>query len=69
MEKNANLKADEEIIVLGAVVRKSKKPKIYALAVANKAELEKTVSNILRMEKWGIEKAGSVMAILESDLG
>ena len=62
-------KPDEEITVCGAIVRKSSKPKIYALAVANKAQLEKTVNNILLIEKWGIEKAGSVMAILESDLG
>jgi len=64
----AKPKTDEEIIVCGAVVRKSSKPKIYALAVANKAQLEITVNNILKKEKWGIESAGSVMAMLESDL-
>lgn len=61
--------ADETIIVMGMVVRKSVMPHIFGLATRNKAQLQETVSNILKTEKWGPENAGSVMAILESDLG
>ena len=56
----------EEIIVLGAVVRKSEKPEIFRLATANKAALEKTVKSVMAAQ--GFTNAGSVMAMLESDL-
>jgi len=42
-------------------------PEIYRLATANKAQLEKTVRGV--MEKQGYKNPGSVMAMLESDLG
>jgi len=60
---------DGEIIVCGAIVRKSSKPKIYAMALANKAELEKTVRAMMSAQGFKDDEAGSAMAILESDLG
>jgi hypothetical protein len=56
----------EEIIVLGAVVRKSEKPEIFRLAIANKAALEETIKSVMATQ--GFTNAGSVMAMLESDI-
>lgn len=58
----------DEIEVLGAIVRKSEKPEVYRLAVANKAELEKTVRAMMAAQGFQDDEAGSAMAILESDL-
>jgi len=57
----------EEIIVLGAVVKKSVMPEIFRLTTANKAALERTVKSM--MEAQGFKNAGNAMAMLESDLG
>lgn len=57
----------EEIIVLGAVVRKSEKPEIFRLATANKAALEENIKSMMAAQ--GFTHAGSAMAQLESDLG
>lgn len=59
--------ADETIIVMGEVIRKSIMPHIFGLATANMAELEKTVRGVMAAQ--GFKKPGSVMAMLESDLG
>lgn len=67
MKKTIKTGADEEIIVLGEVVKKSEMPEIFRLATANKAQLEKTVRHVMATQ--GFKKPGSVMAMLESDLG
>ncbi len=66
--KNTNEVAmSEEIIILGVVVIKSDKPEIFRLATANKAVLEKTVKSVMAAQ--GYTSPGSVIAMLESDLG
>lgn len=57
---------DEEVTVLGEVIKKSDMPEIFRLAIANKAELEKTVRSVMAAQ--GYTNAGSAMAMLESDL-
>ena len=67
MKKIIKPAVDEEIIVLGEVVKRSVMPEIFRLATANKAQLEKTVRGVMAAQ--GFKKPGSVMAMLESDLG
>jgi len=57
---------NEEIIVLGTIIRKSVMPGIFRLAVANKVALEATVKSMMAAQ--GFTNAGSAMAQLESDL-
>ena len=57
----------KEIEVCGEMINNIDMPEIYRLATANKAQLEKTVRGV--MEKQGYKNPGSVMAMLESDLG
>lgn len=67
MKKTIKPGVDEEVIVLGEVIKKSVMPEIFRLATANRAELEKTVKSVMAAQ--GFKKPGSVMAMLESDLG
>ncbi len=61
-------KEKEEIIIfMGEEVKKSDFPNIYRMAKANPASLEKTIKSM--MKKQGFSNPGSVMVILESDLG
>ena len=57
----------KEIEVCGEMINNIDMPEMYRLAAANKAQLEMTVRGI--MAKQGYKKPGSVMAMLESDLG
>jgi len=52
---------------MGEEVKKSDFPNIYRMAKANPASLEKTIKSM--MKKQGFSNPGSVMVILESDLG
>jgi hypothetical protein len=66
MKNKHEAAVSKEIIILGAVVRKSEKPEIFRLATANKSALEKTVKSVMAAQ--GYTNPGSVMAMLESDL-
>ena len=57
----------KEIEVCGEMINNIDMPEMYRLAAANKAELEKTVRGV--MAKQSYKNPGSVMAMLESDLG
>lgn len=47
MKKTIKPGVDEEVIVLGEVIKKSVMPEIFRLATANRAELEKTVKSVM----------------------
>jgi len=66
MKSKNEAAVSEEIIVLGATIKKSIMPEIFRLATANKAALESTIKSVIAAQ--GFKNAGSAMAMLESDL-
>lgn len=59
---------EDKVIILGKEIDRENFPKLYAWGKSNPVWLEKNIRSMLKKEGWGEEKAGSMMAILESDL-